>query len=124
LIETNGGLKSSVSGTRVEELRPVSNTPTLERRKSAAQNLVMTNKGTVSDKEVAQDVLGRMPDDASLNEIVQELEFVATVRQSLSEFDNNKDSISIEKVEPKPASWVVTIGRKRKGRQKRKQVTH
>lgn len=90
----------------------------------------MTEKGNVSDKEIAQDVLGRMPEDASLNDIVQELEFVATVRQGLSEFDNNKDSISIEKVEPRLPSWSVTIGRRRKGRhkkpgnQKRKQVTH
>lgn len=79
----------------------------------------MTRKVNASDKEIAQDVLGRMPEDASLNDIVQELEFVATVRQGLSEFDNNKDSISIEKVEPRLPSWSVTVGRRRKGRQKK-----
>jgi hypothetical protein len=49
------------------------------------------------------------------------------VRQGLAEFDENKDSISIEPVERKPA-YSVTIGRRRRGRQKpnpqkQKQVT-
>ena len=73
----------------------------------------------MTTKEIVQDVLRRMPDDASLNDIAQELEFIAAVREGLSEFDEAKDSISIERVEPRVPSWVVTIGRHRRGRRKR-----
>jgi hypothetical protein len=79
----------------------------------------MTKK-VVSDKEIVQDVLSRMPDDASLHDIAQELEFIAVVREGLAEFDDMKDRISIEKFEPRVPSWTVTVGRKRRGRQKRK----
>ena len=50
-------------------------------------------KLNVTDKEIVQDVLSRMPDDASLHDIAQELEFIAAVRQGLAELDENKDSI-------------------------------
>jgi hypothetical protein len=60
-----------------------------------------------------------MPDCASLIDIVQELEFIAAVRQRMSELDENNDSVAIEKYEPKVPTWTVTIGRKRRGRQKR-----
>jgi hypothetical protein len=79
----------------------------------------MTNKEPASDKEIVQDLLRRMPQDASLDDIAQELEFIATIRRGLSELDENKDSISIEKVEPRLPSWSVTIGRRRRGRRKR-----
>ena len=64
------------------------------------------------------DLLRRLPDNVSLYEIVQRLEFVAAVRQGLAEFDENKDSISIEQVERELTSWSVTVGRKRRGRRK------
>ena len=73
-----------------------------------------------TDKEIVVDLLRRLPDDVSLYEIAQRLEFIAAVRQGLAEFDENKDSISIEQVEREITSWSVTVGRKRKGRQKRK----
>ena len=74
----------------------------------------------MADKEIVLDLLRRLPDDVSLYEIAQRLEFIAAVRQGLAEFDENKDSISIEQVERELTSWSVTVGRKRKGRQKRK----
>ena len=80
----------------------------------------MTNKVVISDKQIVEDVLSRMPDEASLQDIAQELEFIAAVREGLSEFDEMKDSISIEKVEPRVPSWTITVGRKRRGRVKTK----
>lgn len=74
----------------------------------------MTNKVIISDKQIVQDVLSRMPDDVSLQDIAQELEFIAAVREGLAEFDENKDSISIEKIEPRVPSWTVTVGRRRR----------
>lgn len=81
---------------------------------------MMTADTALTDKDIAFDLLRRLPDDVSLYEIAQRLEFIAAVRQGLAEFDENKDSISIEQVERELASWSVTVGRKRKGRQKRK----
>lgn len=74
----------------------------------------------MADKEIVLDLLQRLPDDVSLYEIARRLEFIAAVRQGLEEFDENKDSISIEQVERELTSWSVTVGRKRKGRHKRK----
>jgi hypothetical protein len=76
-------------------------------------------KLNVTAKEIVQDVLSRMPDDLSLHDIAQELEFIAAVRQGLAELDENKDSISIEAVKRDLPSWSVTVGRQRRGRQNR-----
>ena len=64
------------------------------------------------------ELLRRLPDNVSLYEIAQRLEFIAAVRQGLAAFDENKDSISIEQVERELTSWSVTVGRKRRGRRK------
>jgi len=78
----------------------------------------MTSRIVISDKQIVQDVLSRIPDDASLQDIVQELEFITAVREGLSGFDDSKDSISIEKIEPRVPSWTITVGRRRRGQQK------
>ena len=52
----------------------------------------------MTNKEIVQDLLRRMPDDASLLDIARELEFIAAVRQGLAELDNG-DSVAIEEVE-------------------------
>ena len=78
----------------------------------------MESKVEVTDKQIALKVLGRMRDEVSLDEIVHELEFIAAVRQGLSELNENNDSVAIEKFEPKAPAWTVTVGRKRRGRQK------
>jgi hypothetical protein len=88
----------------------------LERRKSWAHTLGMGGRVKATDKEIVLEVLRGMPDSASLNDIVQKLEFIAAVRQGLSELDENNDSVAIEKFEPKVPSWTVTIGRRRRGR--------
>ena len=80
--------------------------------------MIMSSEPVLSDKEIVLDLLRRLPDNVSLYEIVQRLEFVAAVRQGLAEFDENKDSISIEQVERELTSWSVTVGRKRRGRRK------
>ena len=64
----------------------------LEKIGGAAQTAAMTNK------EIVQDLLRRIPDDASLQDIARELEFIAAVRQGIAELDNG-DSVPIEEVE-------------------------
>ncbi|HET8782310.1 MAG TPA: hypothetical protein VFM63_07825 [Pyrinomonadaceae bacterium] len=78
----------------------------------------------MTDKELVQELLGRMPDEVSLQDVVHNLEFIVAVRQGLSELDECNDSVAIEKFEPKVPAWTVTIGRKRRGRQRRKRLTH
>lgn len=80
----------------------------------------MRSRVEATDKEIAIVVLARMRDDISLYQIVEELEFIAAVRLAISELDENNDSVAIEKFVPKVPAWTVTIGRKRRGRQKRK----
>lgn len=72
----------------------------------------------MTDKEIVQDLLQRLPDEVSLYDIAEKLEFMAAVRQGLSELDESKDSISIETVERAVPSWSVTVGRRRRGRRK------
>ena len=60
----------------------------------------------MTNKEIVQDLLRRIPDDASLQDIARELEFIAAVRQGLSEL-NEGDSIPIEEVEKELPSWVI-----------------
>jgi hypothetical protein len=47
----------------------------------------------MTNKEIVQDLLRRIPDDASLQDIARELEFIAAVRQGVAELDNG-DSVS------------------------------
>jgi hypothetical protein len=60
----------------------------------------------MTNKEIVQDLLQRLPDDASLQDIARELEFIAAVRQGLAELDNG-DSVSIEEVENELPSWII-----------------
>ena len=69
----------------------------------------------MTDKEIAQDLLRRMPDDVSLHDIAQRLEFVGAVRQGISDLDDN-GIISIERVEQELPSWSLTTVRKRRRR--------
>jgi predicted transcriptional regulator len=73
---------------------------TLEKTSYEVQTATMTNK------EIVQDLLRRIPDDASLQDIARELEFIAAVRQGLSELDTGY-SIPIEEVEQELPSWII-----------------
>ena len=60
----------------------------------------------MTNKEIVQDLLRRIPDDASLQDIARELEFIAAVRQGLAELERG-DSVSIEEVERELPSWII-----------------
>ena len=61
---------------------------------------------TMTSKEIVQDLLQRLPDDASLQDIARELEFIAAVRQGLDELDNG-ESVPIDQVEQELPSWII-----------------
>ncbi len=58
----------------------------------------------MTNKEIVQDLLRRIP-DASLQDIVRKLQFIAAVRQGLTELDDG-DSVSIEEVEDELHSFL------------------
>jgi len=60
----------------------------------------------MSNKEIVEDLLQRIPEGASLHDIAQEIEFIAAVRQGLSELDRG-ESISIQEVERDLPSWII-----------------
>src|ERR1044072_5417075 len=72
----------------------------LKKTSHRAQTASLTNK------EIVQDLLRRIPDDTSLQEIARELEFIAAIRQGLSELDNG-DSVPIEEVKKELPSWII-----------------
>jgi predicted transcriptional regulator len=62
----------------------------------------------MTNKEIVQDLLQRIPDDASLHDIARELEFIAAVRQGLAELDNGQ-SVSVEENDAFEASVGVEV---------------
>jgi predicted transcriptional regulator len=72
----------------------------LEKSIMGAQNVDMSNK------EIVEDLLQRIPDDASLHDIAREIEFIAAVQQGLSELDRD-ERIPIEDVERELPSWII-----------------
>jgi predicted transcriptional regulator len=57
--------------------------------------------------EIVQDLLGRLPKDASLRDIAREIDFVAAVREGPAELDRG-ESILIDEVERELPSWIIT----------------
>lgn len=60
----------------------------------------------MTNKQIVEDLLERIPDGASLHDIAREIEFVAAVRQGLEELDRN-EGIPIEDVERELPSWII-----------------
>lgn len=60
----------------------------------------------MSNREIVEDLLQRIPENASLHDIAQEIEFMAAVRQGLDELDRG-ESIPIEEVERELPSWII-----------------
>ena len=60
----------------------------------------------MSNKQIVEDLLQRIPDDASLRDIAQEIGFIAAVWQGLAELDRG-ENIPIEDIERELPSWVT-----------------
>ena len=60
----------------------------------------------MSNKEVVSDLLTRLPDDVSLQQIAREVEFVAGVREGLAQLDRC-EGVGIEQVEKLIESWTT-----------------
>jgi predicted transcriptional regulator len=60
----------------------------------------------MSNREIVEDLLRRIPENASLHDIAQEIEFIAAVQHGLDELDRG-ESIPIEEVERELPSWII-----------------
>ena len=60
----------------------------------------------MSNKQIVQDLLEKLPENVSLHDVAQEIEFVAGVRQGLAELDSG-ERIPIEEIEREMPSWVI-----------------
>ena len=60
----------------------------------------------MTNKQIVQDLLNRIPDDASLQDIAYELEFIAAIRQGVAELDNGQ-CVSAEEIERDLSSWLT-----------------
>ena len=61
----------------------------------------------MSNKQIVQDLLERVPDNASLHDIAREIEFVAAIRQGTAELDRGEGT-PIEEIERELPSWIIT----------------
>jgi hypothetical protein len=59
----------------------------------------------MSNKEIVIDLIGRLPDDATLLEIAKEIEFVAGVREGFAQLDRG-EGVPLEEVEIQLPSWI------------------
>ncbi len=60
----------------------------------------------MSNKEVISDLLTRLPDDVSLQQIAREVQFVAGVREGLTQLDRG-EGVAVEQVEKMIESWTT-----------------
>jgi len=60
----------------------------------------------MTSKEIVEDLLQRIPEEARLHDIAREIEFIAAIRQGLDDLDRG-ESIPLEDVERELPSWII-----------------
>lgn len=60
----------------------------------------------MSTKQIVADLLQKLPENVSLREVTQEIEFVPAVRQSLAKIERG-ERIPIAEIERVNSSWVI-----------------
>jgi len=60
----------------------------------------------MSTKQIVQDLLQKLPENISLHDVAQEIEFIASVRQGLAEIERG-ERILIGEIERELPSWVI-----------------
>lgn len=59
----------------------------------------------MSSKEIVRDLLEKLPDEASLSEIAQEIEFVSGVREGIRDLDHGR-TLSADQLRERLRSWT------------------
>jgi hypothetical protein len=73
---------------------------------SLAVERCLCDSAIMSNKEIVMDLIGRLPEDASLLEIAKEIEFVAGVREGFAQLDRG-EGVPLEEVEKQLPSWIT-----------------
>ncbi|QLE54654.1 hypothetical protein [Nostoc sp. TCL26-01] len=60
----------------------------------------------MSDRDTVIELVKRLPSNLSLREILREIEFIAAVKEGLSEIDQGK-GVSIESIEQMIEAWTT-----------------
>jgi predicted transcriptional regulator len=60
----------------------------------------------MSNKEIAIDVIRKLPESASLHEMAREIEFVAAVREGFEQLERG-EGVPAEQVREMIPSWIV-----------------
>lgn len=60
----------------------------------------------MSNKEIVMDLVRRLPDEVTLQEIAREIEFIAGVREGFEQLDRG-EGVPLEEVEKKLPSWLI-----------------
>jgi predicted transcriptional regulator len=58
----------------------------------------------MSSKEIVRDLLEKLPDEASLSDIAQEIEFVAGIRAGLDDLDHGR-TLTADELREHLRSW-------------------
>ena len=61
----------------------------------------------MSSKEIVRDLLDKLPDEASLTEIAGEIEFLAGVREGISDLDHGR-TVTTEQLRERLRSWTTS----------------
>lgn len=61
----------------------------------------------MSTRDAVQTILSQLPSDVSVHEIAREIEFIAAVREGMSELDRG-EGIPIDQVRSELSTWVIT----------------
>ncbi len=61
----------------------------------------------MTQKELVLDAISELPDDASLDEIADRIEFVAAVQRGLEQLDRG-EGISNDEIKKQMASWLTS----------------
>jgi predicted transcriptional regulator len=61
----------------------------------------------MTQKELALDAIGELPNDASLDEIADRVEFLAAIQKGLDQLDRG-EGISHEELKRQLASWLTS----------------
>ncbi len=60
----------------------------------------------MTSNQIIEDLLQQIPEDTSLNEIAEKIEFIAAVRQGLAELDRG-ERIPVDEVERELPLWII-----------------
>lgn len=60
----------------------------------------------MTTKQIAQDVIEKLPDGVSLYEIARRIEFVAAIQEGIDSLDRG-EGIPLEEIEKEMPSWFI-----------------